>query len=496
MKSEPLGGPSYHWTIAAADNAYLIGLLLLTFFHFWLSAYLPPAEDELYYWAWSQHLQGSYFDHPPMVAILIAISTKIFGNTLFGIRFFSTVAALFILWAIRKIADRPSMLIYLWFTPMFLVGAILMTPDTPFLVFWTCYLIWLILINGPLSEWSGDPVARVYHKSPVGYAMWAVGGIALGLGFLSKYTMALAAPCSLIVLWSQYRRGAWIRGYLFHLLFAFIVTLPVLIFNIEHHFASFHFQWNNAMEGSGGFALYRLWQFLGGQIVLIGALPFLMLPWVLIHRQELSEDRRMHICFYFFVLPLLFFLFQSLRTKLEANWALACYLAFFPMAQWLLDRSSFKTFGQALVFASFSIPIVFSLLLLVHLVSPLKMVTPRKDRVSRMKAQYLLSQTIGSDLKKATDTPVFAPTYQWTSYLRFQKVPAEQIYPGSRMSQFTLAPKNACTLPVILLLSESPDGGSAKDTLKCFNKKETVKTYPLIVRTETVETYYLLRYSR
>lgn len=68
-------------------------LVFLTLFHFWLSAHLPPSEDELYYWAWAKDLHWSYFDHPPMVAYLIALSTKIFGDNLFGIRFFACLEA-------------------------------------------------------------------------------------------------------------------------------------------------------------------------------------------------------------------------------------------------------------------------------------------------------------------------------------------------------------------------------------------------------------------
>ncbi len=74
-----------------SKSQYVWLLLALTVVHFWLSGYLPPAEDELYYWAWAKNLQWSYFDHPPMVAWLISFSTKIFGDNLFGIRFFACV---------------------------------------------------------------------------------------------------------------------------------------------------------------------------------------------------------------------------------------------------------------------------------------------------------------------------------------------------------------------------------------------------------------------
>ncbi len=32
-------------------------------------------NDEVYYWTYAQHLQWNYFDHPPLVAVLIRFST-------------------------------------------------------------------------------------------------------------------------------------------------------------------------------------------------------------------------------------------------------------------------------------------------------------------------------------------------------------------------------------------------------------------------------------
>jgi len=36
---------------------------------------LELGNDEVYYQTYAQHLQWNYFDHPPMVALLIRLST-------------------------------------------------------------------------------------------------------------------------------------------------------------------------------------------------------------------------------------------------------------------------------------------------------------------------------------------------------------------------------------------------------------------------------------
>ena len=37
------------------------------------AAFTPLTFDEAYYWMWSKHLAGGYYDHPPMVAIVIRL---------------------------------------------------------------------------------------------------------------------------------------------------------------------------------------------------------------------------------------------------------------------------------------------------------------------------------------------------------------------------------------------------------------------------------------
>ena len=51
-----------------------------------LAAVTPILPDETYYWEWSRRLAGGYFDHPPMIALLIRAGTAVFGVSAFGIR--------------------------------------------------------------------------------------------------------------------------------------------------------------------------------------------------------------------------------------------------------------------------------------------------------------------------------------------------------------------------------------------------------------------------
>jgi 4-amino-4-deoxy-L-arabinose transferase-like glycosyltransferase len=42
--------------------------------------------DEAYYWDWHRFLSFGYFDHPPMIAWLVHVTTLLLGDTYWGIK--------------------------------------------------------------------------------------------------------------------------------------------------------------------------------------------------------------------------------------------------------------------------------------------------------------------------------------------------------------------------------------------------------------------------
>src|ERR1700681_4921805 len=69
------------------------------------AAWTPLTFDEAYYWMWSKHLAGGYYDHPPMVAIVIRLGTMIAGDTELGVRVVSILLALPMSWAVYRAAS-------------------------------------------------------------------------------------------------------------------------------------------------------------------------------------------------------------------------------------------------------------------------------------------------------------------------------------------------------------------------------------------------------
>src|SRR3954464_7738887 len=68
------------------------------------AAWTPLTFDEAYYWMWSKHLAGGYYDPPPIVAFVIRAGTAILGDTELGVRLVSILLALPMSFAVYRTA--------------------------------------------------------------------------------------------------------------------------------------------------------------------------------------------------------------------------------------------------------------------------------------------------------------------------------------------------------------------------------------------------------
>src|SRR5213595_2128575 len=148
--------------------------------------------DEAHYWMWSEHLAPAYFSKGPGIAFAMRASTAIFGANEFGVRFFSPILAagtsLLLFYLARRLFSPTAgwwAVVGLNFTPIFNIGAFLMTIDSLSVFFWLAamFTFWLAVEKSPRFSWH-----------------WPLTGLLIGLGFLSKYTNALELVSILLVL--------------------------------------------------------------------------------------------------------------------------------------------------------------------------------------------------------------------------------------------------------------------------------------------------------
>jgi 4-amino-4-deoxy-L-arabinose transferase-like glycosyltransferase len=331
---------------------WLYALVALTVLRLILAARLPLAPDEAYYYLWSRHLQTGYFDAPPMVAYFIRAGVWCVGNTPLGIRLFAPLLAglgSLLLWDAgeRMFPHRHAGVIaaaLMNATLMVGAGAIVMTPDTPLLFFWTaCVAACARLLS------SGNP------------RWWLAVGLAVGLALLSKYTAVLFVVAALIwMLTSSEGRAMlrtpwpWIAAVL-----AGVVFAPDVAWNAAHGWASFIKQ-GSRVEG---FHAARSAQFLGelvfGQIGL--ATPIVFALAVLgVWRLRDMPGAAGHLLVWLTLVPGVVFLEHVISGRVQANWVAILYpsaclaAASLPMAvlrRWLKPALGLGFGLTALVYA-------------------------------------------------------------------------------------------------------------------------------------------------
>lgn len=448
-----------------------------------LAAVLPPADDEIYYWCWSQRLQLSYYDHPPMTAYMIRAATALFGDTLLAIRLPAVVSTLTVLAVIGWLTRPRTLLPLVILTPMFTFGAVLVTPDTPLLMFWALYAAWLVKVHEKLA----DPAAHLRFE------WWVLGGIVLGCGILGKYTTGLGMIAGFVSFLAAGQPRRWLAGYILHGIVAVIVTLPILIHNLRYDFAPLRYQWQHSMSSPEP-GLLPFVSFFGIQILLFGFLPFAAFSWTLRHRRELAADPRLRVCACLFAVPYAFFLYKATRGHLEGNWALAVYIAVWPLAAVMVERAREFRWQRRLAWGSFAIPAACVLLVAVHLVHPVSFLKPEADRLTRQWSKDDIARQVASRLAAQGERePIFATSYQWTALLRFHRLDARQIDGITRPSHFTQHPDKLAGRDRALVFAE---GFLPEEYVAGFAAPKILGRFPLVVRGEEVGVYWLIEYAR
>ncbi len=285
------------------------------------AVFTPLTFDEAYYWMWSKHLSFGYYDHPPMVALVIRLGTVIAGDTEFGVRLGSVLLALPMSWAVYRSAEilfgsarvASTAAILLNVTLMAAVGTLIVTPDSPLLVAASFVLFFLAKV---LETGRG--------------AWWLAVGAAVGAALLSKYTALLFGPAIVIWLASAPKLRRWLISPWPYLggLVALAIFSPVILWNADHRWVSFIKQIGRARIED--FRPAYVGELIPTQIAFATPLVFIlgtMGLYALLRRNTGPFAARILIVAAFWSI-VLYFIWHSLHARVEANWFAPVYPAF------------------------------------------------------------------------------------------------------------------------------------------------------------------------
>ena len=117
-------------------------LFIINLFQAWRTELF---DDEAYYWVCSRFLDWGYFDHPPMIALLIRIGSFIFPSEL-GVRISSVILSTISIYLLEKLIKPENQKLFysiILSILMLQLGGIVAVPDIPlffFTVLFFCFI--------------------------------------------------------------------------------------------------------------------------------------------------------------------------------------------------------------------------------------------------------------------------------------------------------------------------------------------------------------------
>ncbi len=257
--------------------------------------------DEAYYWYYAQNMSWGYFDHPPMVAWLIKLSSIFFSGEL-GVRFMSCILSsitYLLLWLMIDHKEKNNY-VALFFAIVFSMTLLnaygfFTLPDTALLFFTTLFL-------------------KIY-KNFVSKPTWplAVGlGIIMAAMMYSKYHAVLVV---VFVLLSNFQlvknRLAWLA-----VLVALFCYSPHLLWLYEHDFVSIRYHLFDRPNQA-----YRFWKFTGGyfiNLIAIFGFTFPIVYYALLKTKY--TDKFSKALLYIIYGVLIFFFISSFSKRIQTQW--------------------------------------------------------------------------------------------------------------------------------------------------------------------------------
>ncbi len=264
------------------------------------SIFTELAGDESYYWRYAQDLDWGYFDHPPLLAVMIKLGGFLFGGEL-GVRFVGVLfgwASIFLLWHSldKELRTKPfatELFFLMWFAfPIFNIYTFITVPDSPLLFFAILYLY----------------VLKKFKENS-SFKITFVLAVVMALMLYSKYHGIILIFITIIADWKLLKNPKfYIAAVVGALLF-----IPHLVWQYNHDFATlrYHFFERNSEFSFAFIAEYPM-------NVLLILNPFLAVLFLfVIFKNRQNTDKTQRFVFWGFIL---FFAFSALKSHVEPHW--------------------------------------------------------------------------------------------------------------------------------------------------------------------------------
>lgn len=324
--------------------------------------------EEAYYWNYAKHLDIGYLDHPLMVAWIIKLFISLMGNIEFAVRFGAFlcwfVTAYFSYKLTREVLNKASAnwaLMIVTVLPAYFSFGWFMSPDAPLTACWAMaiYYIHQALIRENKMAWLGV-------------------GIAIGLGMISKYTIVLLGAAIVLFVFTDRNSRKWLsrpEPYI-AVAIACILFSPVIIWNMQHEWASFTFQSQGRLTSNYSFSLPR---FISNVIIFLTPTGLLSVIAIILFRKTILSgtkvsndkpvgtlDRSYLLLVWLTLFPVTVFATLSLFRASKLNWTGPCWLGLIPFMALLITQKPDLGTPKLLAWCQRAWPATMVILLLIY----------------------------------------------------------------------------------------------------------------------------------
>ena len=484
------GSAFRQWFAIAALIAGMTALRLI------YASTIDLRTDEAYYWTWSKENVLSFLDHPPMIAWLIRLSTAVFGDTNLGVRLPGILAMLVTqglladtVWRVTR--DFRAVIVVVSMMEASLYFGLLMakvSPDVALIPFVTA-MAWALV---RLAE-SNDE------------RWWLAAGTFAGLASLSKLTCVLLLPAVLAFMFVPRWRGRWLRSPYpwVAALIAFALFLPVLIWNMQHGWVSFRFQFVRVVA-THPWSLRTLGEFIGLQFGLVG---FVLLPVVLAAvamtagRGYRRSDAVAILLSTAVILPFLYLVWKSLRLRIGDTWptfiwpfgfaAAAINLAMQPDSR----RRWFARGAEVAIVSGIAFVVA---VFLYSVAAPWNLIG-RTDPIGREAGYEPIARQAEAELKKTGATWIATMDYRTYAMLRWflrDRVPVVQINERGRYIGFREPDMSQIKGHAGIYVAREPDNNPGNPLWPVITaKREPLERVDRVWRGTVMDTYALEKFT-
>lgn len=342
-------------------------------------------DDEAYYWVYAKFMDWGYFDHPPMIAVMIKLGTLVFAGEL-GVRLLVVLmgtASVFLIEKLTQPKDQKLFYALVLNMAVLQIGGIIAVPDIPLLFFTALFFLAY-----------GNYIAKNSWVSAVYLA------IVIALLLYSKYHGILIVLATIFSNWKLLKQPlTWLV-----IAAAIALFMPHVLWQLEHGLPSLNYHLFERV--SPAYSLSFTTDYLAGQLLIAGPLLGWLMIWSSFKYKPVDVTQKAmkwSLGFVYFL-----FFISSFKSRTEANWTVPLLVPLIVLAYHHLESN--RKF-QKWIYAVLPVSILLILLVRVFMILD----TPLIEKLPKDEFHYSKSWTSAIKEKSNGLQVVFTNSYQRAS---------------------------------------------------------------------------------